>query len=121
VVTVVEVLSPKNKRSGEDRVKYDAKRQTVLISTTHLIEIDLLRIGEAKPMAGGVSSNYRILISRADRRPAAELHPFNLREPLPRFLLPLSPDDQAPVVELQSLLEQIYQEVALELAIDYST
>jgi Protein of unknown function (DUF4058) len=101
VITVVEVLSPKNKRSGEDRVKYDAKRQTVLNSTTHLIEIDLLRTGEAKPMAGGVPSNYRILVSRSDRRPAAELHPLNLREPLPCFLLPLSSDDQEPVVESQ--------------------
>jgi len=121
IVTVVEVLSPKNKRTGEGRVKYDAKRQTVLNSTAHLVEIDLLRTGEPKPMAGGVTSDYRILVSRANRRPAAELHPFNLRDPLPRFLLPLRPTDQEPVIELQTLLERIYQEAALDLAIDYST
>jgi len=121
IVTVVEVLSPKNKRAGEGRVKYDAKRQTVLNSTAHLVEIDLLRTGETKPMAGGVTSDYRILVSRANRRPAAELYPFNLREPLPRFLLPLHPSDREPVVDLQNLLEQVYQEAALELAIDYST
>jgi len=121
IVTVVEALSPKNKRAGEGRVKYDAKRQTVLNSTAHLVEIDLLRTGEAKPMAGGVTSDYRILVSRANRRPAAELYPFNLREPLPRFLLPLHPSDREPVVDLQNLLEQVYQEAALELAIDYST
>jgi hypothetical protein len=120
VVTVVEVLSPKNKRSGEGRVKYDAKRQAVLNSTAHLVEIDLLRAGEAKPMAGGVSSDYRILVSRADRRPAAELYPFNLRDSLPRFLLPLHSGDREPVVDLQNLLEQVYQEAALELAIDYT-
>ncbi|MCY7284970.1 MAG: DUF4058 family protein, partial [Cyanobacteria bacterium CAN_BIN43] len=121
IVTVVDVLSPKNKRAGEGRVKYDAKRQTVLNSTAHLVEIDLLRTGETKPMAGGVTSDYRILVSRANRRPAAELYPFNLREPLPRFLLPLHPSDREPVVDLQNLLEQVYQEAALELAIDYST
>jgi Protein of unknown function (DUF4058) len=120
VVTVVEVLSPKNKRSGEGRTKYDAKRQAILNSTAHLVEIDLLRTGEAKLMAGGIPSDYRILVSRAHHRPAAELYPFNLREPLPRFLLPLSASDQEPVVDLHNLLEQVYQEAALELAIDYS-
>jgi hypothetical protein len=121
VVTVVEVLSPKNKRSGEGKAKYDAKRQAVLNSTSHLVEIDLLRTGEAKPMAGGVSSDYRILVSRANHRPATELYPFNLRDPLPRFLLPLHSGDQEPTVDLQGLLEQVYQEAVLELAIDYST
>jgi len=120
VVTVVEVLSPKNKRTGEGKVKYDAKRQTVLNSTVHLVEIDLLRTGEPKPMAGGVASDYRILVSRANRRPAAELYPFYLREALPRFLLPLRPRDQEPVVDLQVVLEQVYQEAALDLAIDYT-
>lgn len=121
VITIVEVLSPKNKRAGEGKAKYDAKRQTVLNSAAHLVEIDLLRTGEPKPMAGGVASDYRILVSRANRRPTAELYPFNLREPLPRFLLPLRPEDSEPVVDLQDLLQQVYQEAALDLAIDYST
>ena len=120
VVTVVEVLSSKNKRAGEGKVKYNAKRQTVLNSMAHLVEIDLLRTGEPKPMAGGVASDYRILVSRANRRPVAELYPFNLPEALPRFLLPLRPGDQEPVVDLQDVLEQVYQEAALELAIDYT-
>ncbi|WP_068818826.1 DUF4058 family protein [Phormidesmis priestleyi] len=121
VITIVEVLSPKNKRAGEGKAKYDAKRQTVLNSAAHLVEIDLLRTGEPKPMAGGVASDYRILVSRANCRPTAELYPFNLREPLPRFLLPLRPEDSEPVVDLQDLLQQVYQEAALDLAIDYST
>jgi hypothetical protein len=121
VVTVVEVLSPKNKRSGEGKVKYDAKRQALLNSTAHLVEIDLLRDGEANPMAGGVPSDYRILVSRANHRPAAELYAFNLRDSLPRFLLPLYSGDREPVVDLQQMLEQVYQEAALELAIDYTT
>ena len=120
VITIVEVLSPKNKRAGEGKAKYDAKRQTVLNSAAHLVEIDLLRTGEPKPMAGGVASDYRILVSRANRRPTAELYPFNLREPLPRFLLPLRPEDSEPVVDLQDLLQQVYQEAALDLAIDDS-
>lgn len=120
VVTVVEVLSPKNKRTGEGQVKYDAKRQSVFNSTAHLVEVDLLRTGEPKPMVEGVVSDYRILVSRADCQPAADLYPFNLREPLPCFLLPLRPGDQEPVVNLQAVLKQVYEEAALDLAIDYT-
>ncbi len=120
VVTVVEVLSPKNKRPGEGKLKYDAKRQAILNSATHLVEIDLLRTGAPKLMAGGIPSDYRILVSRGDRRPAAELYPFNVRDPLPRFLLPLRPGDQEPVIDMPSVLAQVDQEAALALAINYA-
>ena len=49
VVTVIEVLSPANKRS-DGRRKYETKRQAVLGSLTHLVEIDLLRDGEPLPI-----------------------------------------------------------------------
>lgn len=120
VITVVEVLSPKNKRAGEGKVKYNAKRQAVLNSTAHLVEIDLLRTGEPMLMAGGMASDYRILVSRANCRPAADLYPFNLREPLPCFLLPLRPGDREPVIDLQAILKQTYEEAALDLAINYT-
>ncbi|NER00286.1 MAG: DUF4058 family protein [Cyanothece sp. SIO2G6] len=120
VVTVVEVLSPKNKRTGVGKEKYDTKRQRVLGSPAHLVEIDLLRTGEAKPVTGGVTSAYRILVSRADCRPTAELYPFGLRDPLPRFLFPLRSREEEPVMNLQTILAQVCQEAALDLAIDYS-
>jgi hypothetical protein len=119
VITVVEVLSPKNKRSGEGKIKYDTKRQNVLNSNANLVEIDLLRTGEPKPIAGGVPSDYRVLVSRATRRPEAELYPFNLRDTIPRFWLPLQPGDEEPVVDLHTVLDQVYQEAALDLAITY--
>ncbi|MBC7514866.1 MAG: DUF4058 family protein, partial [Alkalinema sp. FL-bin-369] len=42
VVTSIEVLSPTNKRSGNGRDAYLSKRQRVLGSLTHWVEIDLL-------------------------------------------------------------------------------
>jgi hypothetical protein len=120
VVTVVEVLSPKNKRSGEGKQKYDAKRQKILSSDVSLVEVDLLRAGEPKPVAGGVASDYRILVSRSNRRPAAELYAFNLRDGIPLFPLPLTLRDEEPVINLQELLHKVYQEAALDLAIDYT-
>jgi hypothetical protein len=120
VVTVLEVLSPKNKRVGEGRTKYDAKRQAILNSTANLVEIDLLRVGEPKPVSGGIASDYRILVSRSAQRPAAELYPFNLRDQIPRFLLPLEQNNEEPVIDLKQMLHQVYEEAALNLAIDYT-
>ena len=54
VVTVIEVLSPSNKRPGSDgRKEYLEKRNQVLMSTAHLIELDLLRGGERLPASLG--------------------------------------------------------------------
>ena len=46
VVTVIEILSPKNKRSQEGRNAYTKKRLQVLGSYTNLVEVDLLRDGK---------------------------------------------------------------------------
>jgi Protein of unknown function (DUF4058) len=120
VVTAVEILSPKNKRSGEGKQKYDAKRQKILSGNVNLVEVDLLRTGEPKLFVGGVPSDYRILVSRVDRRPAAELYAFNLRDTIPLFPLPLRSQDEEPTIDLQALLEKVYAEAALDLAIDYT-
>ena len=121
VVTVVELLSPKNKRVGEGLDKYLAKRQKVLNSATHFVEIDLLRGGNLMPMAEAIASDYRILVSRSHLRPEVELYPFNLREPIPQFLLPLQPGDAEPIVKLAEVLDRVYREAALDFAIDYSS
>jgi Protein of unknown function (DUF4058) len=120
VVTVVEVLSPKNKRSGEGKQKYDAKRQKILSSDANLVEVDLLRTGDPKPVAGGIESDYRILVSRADRRPAADLYAFNLRDVIPLFPLPLRSQDEEPAINLHELLDTVDREAALDLTIDYT-
>lgn len=120
VVTVVEVLSPKNKRVGEGRDKYLTKRQKILDSATHLVEIDLLRTGNFMPMVQGIRSDYRILVSRANLRPEAELYPFNVTEQIPQFLFPLLLPDEEPVVNLAEILTQVYHEAALDLAMAYA-
>ena len=72
------------------------------------------------PMVQGIRSDYRILVSRSNLRPEAELYPFNVTEPIPQFLFPLLLPDKEPVVNLAETLRQVYQEAALDLAIDYS-
>ncbi|MFH7024372.1 MAG: DUF4058 family protein [Heteroscytonema crispum UTEX LB 1556] len=121
VVTAIEVLSPKNKRPGEGRKAYQSKRQQILGSLTHLVEIDLLRGGEPMPILGNqIKSDYRILVSRSESRPKAELYPFGLQEKIPAFLLPLRRGDREPLVDLQVLIHGVYDRAGFDLAVDYT-
>jgi hypothetical protein len=120
VITVLELLSPSNKRPGAGRAVYLEKRRQVLAGRTSLVEIDLLRAGDAMPVHGNVTrSDYRILVSRGDRRPRAELREFSVREPIPRFRLPLRAGDDEPEVDLRGTLDGIYDTASYDLSIDY--
>ena len=68
---------------------------------------------------GARQSDYSILISRAWKRPNADLYPFALRQPIPAFGLPLKKEDAEPVIELNTLLNFVYQQARLELLVDY--
>ncbi|MGC1393435.1 MAG: DUF4058 family protein [Coleofasciculaceae cyanobacterium] len=121
VITSIEILSPANKRTGKGRQIYEKKRLRVLGSGTHLVEIDLLRAGEALSFFGNnISSQYRILISRGNCRPNADLYAFNLQNVIPAFPLPLQTEDIEPIIDLQALLGEIYEIASYDLAIDYS-
>ncbi|MBU7585662.1 MAG: DUF4058 family protein [Nostoc sp. TH1S01] len=121
VVTAIEVLSPKNKQSVIGRLQYETKRQTILGSSTHLVEIDLLRQGKPMPILGKtIESDYRILVSRSEVRPKAELYGFNLKDSIPQFALPLHPEDQEPFLNLQKIINDIYDQGSYDLRIDYT-
>ena len=116
VITLVEVLSPKNKRPGEGREAYLRKRQRVLTSATHLVEIDLLRQGMPMPVQGNVRpSAYRILVSNRQQRPQAALYAFNLPDLIPAFHLPLRSQKPEPIVDLKPLLDGIYDRAGYPL------
>lgn len=120
VITVIEVLSPKNKRKGEGRSIYEKKRLRILGSISHFIEIDLLRDNSPMPMIGVEEpSDYRIVVSRANTRPMADLYAFRLQETIPNFTLPLKPEDSELDVNLQSILLDVYDRGSYDLRIDY--
>lgn len=119
VITTIEILSPTNKQR-DGRQKYEAKRQRVLRSQTHLVEIDLLRAGEPLPVVEDLfQSHYRILVSRTTERPTADLYLFNLTDSVPPFSLPLQSDDQEPTIDLQVMLDQVYERSGYDYFIDY--
>lgn len=123
IVTVVEILSPVNKRPGEGREKYEHKRNGILNSPAHFVEIDLLRDGPPLPIHWRGEqrlSHYRILVSRAPQRPRAELYPFDVRDPIPDFLCPLRESDAELNVDLGKLLRELYDRARYAQTIDYT-
>lgn len=87
---------------------------------THLIEIDLLRGGQPLPILGTAKSDYRILISRSDCRPSAQLYAFNVQQEIPKLAVPLTAEDEEPVLDLQSVLQRVYERGRYHLAMDYT-
>ena len=121
VITAIELLSPKNKRTGEGRSRYLKKRVDILSSASHLVEIDLLRAGEPMPVLGGRDrSAYRILVSRSSQRPAADLYNIDLLQPLPTVPIPLKAEQEFVNVALQSVLDNVYRQARYATRIDYA-
>lgn len=126
VVTVIELLSPGNKRAGRGRQRYLAKRGRALETDANLVEIDLLRAGERMPASlrdwpadTPPPGDYRILIARGSERPIATIHTFTVRDPIPNFRLPLNPRDDEPEVALRQLIDALYDTMGYDRRIDY--
>lgn len=119
VITVIELLSPTNKPAGTGRDQYELKREKVLRSGTHLVEIDLLRANKPMPIEVEGRSHYRVIISRSPQRPQAEVYQFSIRQPIPDFPIPLRPDEPEPALKLNQILHELYDQSGYDLAINY--
>jgi hypothetical protein len=110
VVTVVDLLSPSNKAPGSDRQQYLRKRDRSLLSGAHLVEIDLLRGGPRLPIEEGPppACDYYVLVSRAQQRPKAWLRRIALQKQLPTIPIPLRPEDGDARLDLQAILNRVY-------------
>ena len=70
-------------------------------------------------LQGNIQSHYRVLVSRSDLRPQADLYDFNLQQPLPQFPIPLASGDAEPVLSLKTLLDPVYDRGGYDLVVDY--
>lgn len=120
LVTLIEVLSPANKY-GEGVRDYAERRMDLMQSSTHLLEIDLLRggtriqlVGEPPPAA------YYVYLSRTQRRPYTQIWPIQLRDTLPSVPVPLlAPDPDVPL-DLQAAVDACFELVGYERLLDYA-
>jgi len=121
VIAVIEVLSPGNKRRGSDgRREYLAKREEILQSDTHLVELDLLRGGERLPTLEPLPpADYYAFVCRAQRRPSAEVYAWPLRHVLPSVPVPLAGDDPDVTLDLQSIFNTVYDRAGYDYSLDY--
>ena len=124
VVTVIEFLSPWNKRPGPGQDEYLRKQRQLVEARTNLVEIDLVRAGRRvmvvpeDQLPPSHRTTYRVSVTRGHRPGEAEVYRVSLREPLPSIRVPLRPTDRDVWLELQPLLEQAYRNGRYELT-DY--
>ncbi len=121
LVTSIEVLSPSNKRPGTHGWDlYQRKRQSLLLGDVSLVEIDLLRAGQRMPMLDPwPESPFTLLVARARAQLCQVWRGHSVR-PLPPIRVPLAkPDDDVPL-DIQPMVNEIYQRFRYRKSIDYS-
>jgi hypothetical protein len=120
LVTMMEILSPTNKKTEKARADYLEKRQELIQSGVNLVEIDLLRAGEPMPLKGSPPpSDYRILICRQPQRRTASLYSFSYKVPIPAITIPLLPGDPEPALDLNAVLHALIDRARYDVDIDY--
>jgi hypothetical protein len=84
------------------------------------MEIDLLRFGQRVPMVEPLpEAAYFIFLSRARQRPATQVWPVALDEPLPVVKIPLLEGDLDVELDLQKVFERVYDLGGMEYLVDY--
>jgi hypothetical protein len=125
IVTAIELLSPANNNPGPTREQYLQKRREFGSSNANLVEIDLVREGnwakllEAFRVPGPYRTTYRVSVWRSSKPASLELYPITLRQPLPAIRVPLRPQDDDAELDLQPLVDRVYQFSRFD-RIDYS-
>lgn len=111
LVTTIEVLSPSNKQPGSTGWDlYQRKRQSILLGSTSLVEIDLLRGGTRMPMVDPwPDSPYTLLVSRPRKPFTCNVWEAHYRQPLPPIPIPLAEPDPPVMIDLQPLIGTIYR------------
>lgn len=124
LVTVIEILSPVNKRPDHKAYAvYQRKRRKILNSNeVHLLEIDLLRGGQRPPLARPVpAAPYYVMLSRTNRRPKVQVWPIQLTDKLPIVPVPLLAPDADALLDLGAAVASVYERGAYDLQLDYQT
>ncbi|MCB0111152.1 MAG: DUF4058 family protein [Caldilineaceae bacterium] len=123
LVTTIELLSPANKR-GRGLDQYREKRRLILLSAVHFVEIDLLRGGERPGWELNdppFDADYILLVNReSSPQRTSEIWDVALSDSLPTLPIPLLPPDPDIALNIQRVLETIYQRHVYDRRIDYT-
>jgi hypothetical protein len=121
LVTIIELLSPTNKINGSSgRDSFLKKRQDVMASNVHWVEIDLLRGGEPSlPQPPLMPSDYRVIMSRAGEPRQTCYWPFDVRDELPVVGIPLRGRDPDAPLDLAAVFDAAYEIGEYDASVDY--
>jgi hypothetical protein len=121
MVTAIELLSPTNKKAGEDREFYLFKRKEYVAARVSLIEIDLLRGGRRLPLSDPPPDyrDYYLMICRSWEHPRADFWTMTVREPLPELPIPLAEDVPAVPLDLRACIDRVYDEGRYGIELNY--
>jgi hypothetical protein len=120
VVATIELLSPANKVVGSRGYNdFVSKREQVMQSSVHWLEIDLLRAGTRPPEVMDLGAYYALL-HRADAGNIVEAWFAGLRDPLPIIAVPLVDDLPDVPLDLQTAVATLYDRYAYDVILDYT-
>jgi hypothetical protein len=118
LITAIEILSPVNKR-GEALQKYRKKRNHLISSDIHFLEIDLLRRGK-RPLAHPLVplSDYLITLTKAGEE-RTYIWAVQLKDNLPIVPVPLKTPDADVLLDLGLVLNSCFERGWYHLSINY--
>ena len=115
LVTVIEIISPANKRDGQ--IAYAAKRQRYRDGRVNVVEIDLIRGGTPITLipfswreywlGKGNRLDYEVAVWRTSVS-RIEAYPISLRDKLPAIRIPLRLEDPDVPLALQPLVDECH-------------
>lgn len=124
LVTLLEVVSPANKTTAAGRQAYLAKRKEAVAQRAGIVEIDLVLQG--KPTLtysrdGLPEFDHAVSVTRATAPDRYEIYTATIQKRLPKFKLPLAPDDRDTLLDLQAAFTRAYDLGGFTGQIDYKS
>jgi hypothetical protein len=126
VITVIEFVSPTNKRPGDGLTKFRQKQEECRSGDVNLVEIDLTRAGDRSLimpidcLKKKDRTTYQAWVSRAGELEKGWACRLPLTQRLPAVPIPLRRTDRDVLLDLQPLIDQIYEKGRYAEDIDYS-
>lgn len=124
IVTAIEILLPVNKH-GQGVARYRHKREQLLHSNIHLVELDLLRGGQRpgwEVTEPALDTDYVCLVNRAgyEQPRISDIWPVALDEALPTLPIPLVSPDPDISLDLDEVFNEIFNGADYACRIDYT-
>lgn len=122
LITLIDVVSPANKLTDAGRTAYLDQRREGKNANANLVEIDLVLQGQPTleySRDGLPEWDYAVTVTRSTQPDRYEIYISTLQKKLPRFRLPLAPDDRDTVLDLQTAFTRCFDQGAFAKRIDY--